>query len=160
MRNKIISASGLYIEKEKYGGRYLKWCETEVPQSEWPYYLRNYLLRHLLEFHYTVFDEFNDLSEPIDLVLDRVLLKEIQVKNTLDYLNSRIAIPLREEFKIPPIVHLTIADSHYVGGLEIAHLLAEVLRETAKGTLTPNIKGVSDFMRIEKFLGRRKDDLQ
>ena len=30
----VISASGLYINKEDYGGRFLKWPDVEVPRSE------------------------------------------------------------------------------------------------------------------------------
>ena len=55
----VISASGIYINKEDYGGRYLKWADVEAPQSEWAYYLRNYLLRHLLEFHFSEFLAIN-----------------------------------------------------------------------------------------------------
>jgi hypothetical protein len=52
-RNGIISASGLVISKENYGGRYLTWSDSNITPNEWRYYLRNYLLRHLLEFHFT-----------------------------------------------------------------------------------------------------------
>lgn len=153
--NRIISASGLYIEKEHYGGRYLRWSDIDVPESEWRYYLRNYLLRHLLEFHFTSLD---DLREPIDLVVDRVLLTEDQRKNTLEYLNSNVVIPLKEPFKIPSIEFLTVADSQYVGGLEITHVLAEILREIAKGTLSKDIKEASDFMKTACFVGHKKYD--
>ncbi|MCX6011721.1 MAG: DUF3800 domain-containing protein [Chloroflexi bacterium] len=144
----VISASSLYINKKDYGGRYVKWSDVEIMPSEWPYYLRNYLLRHLLEFHFTNID---NLTDPVDLVLDRILLSESQRRNTLEYLNSETAIPLIEKFRIPTIRFLTIADSEYVGGLEIAHVLAEVLRETIKGAITPEVKAVSDFVRIKHF---------
>lgn len=152
-RNGIVSASGLYIIKEDYGGRYTKWSDIDVPKTEWTYYLRNYLLRHLLEFHFAA---HNVSSEPIDLIVDRVLLTESQRKNTLEYLNSNTAIPLREPFKIPPITFLTVADSQYVGGLEIAHLLADILREYVKGTIPKSLKELSDFIRIEHFVGHQR----
>jgi len=153
-RNGIISASGLYISKECYGGRYTKWSDIDVPSSEWPYYLRNYLLRHLLEFHFAA---LNTPSEPVDLILDRVLLTESQRKNILEYLNSKTAIPLREPFRIPPITFLTVANSQYVGGLEIAHVLADILREFVKGTISENLKELSNFMRVEHFVGLEKE---
>ncbi len=152
-RNGIVFASGIYITKENYGGRYLTWSDTDVPPSEWPYYLRNYLLRHLLEFH---FSEVNTETESVDLVLDRVLLSESQRKNTLDYLNSRTAIPLKQSFAIPAISHLTIADSEYVGGLEVAHVLADILKKHSTETIPENIKEVSDFMRVKEFVGDQK----
>jgi len=149
----VISASGLYINKEDYGGRYLKWSDVNVLPGEWTYYLRNYLLRHLLEFH---FETVDTIGEPIDLVLDRVILTERQRENTHAYLNSRTKIPLREPFSTPPVEHLTICDSEYVGGLEIAHVLADTLRETIKGDITPEVKAVSDFVRIKHFVGHRE----
>lgn len=152
-KNGIVFASGLYINKEKYGGRYLAWSDIEVPQSEWPYYLRNYLLRHLLEFH---FGEVNKTTEPVDLALDRILLNESQRKNTFNYLNSKTAVPLKQPFAIPTIAHLTIADSEYVSGLQIAHVLADILKEHAAGTISNNLKKLSDFMRIKQFVGEKK----
>ncbi len=152
-KSDLIAASSLYINKKDYGGRYLEWSETGVPQHDWAYYLRNYLLRHLLEFH---FSACSIITEPVDLVVDRILLTESQRKNTLDYLNSITAIPLREPFKIPAIAYLTLADSQYVGGLEIAHVLADVIRERLKGTISENMAGLSSFMRIEHFVGHKK----
>ena len=79
--------------------------------------------------------------------------------NTHDYLNSKTEIPLREPFSIPHVEYLTICDSEYVGGLEIAHALANILRETIKGAIAQEIKTVSDFMRIEHFIGHKKKGL-
>lgn len=150
----IISASGLYINKGDYGGRYLKWSDIKVHPREWVYYLRNYLLRHLLELHFSISN--NSLADPIDLILDRVVLNEPQRVNTHNYLNSKTEIPLRGAFLIPSIEHLTICDSEYVGGLEIAHVLADILKETIKGDISPEVKTVSDFMVIEHFVGHTK----
>ena len=155
-RSGIISASGLYINKAEYGGRYLTWSDVQAPKSDWNYYLRNYLLRHLLEFH---FSNGDITTEPIDLILDRITLTEAQRKNTLDYLNSRSDIGLREPFAIPPIEYITLCDSEYVGGLEIAHVLADVLKETIKGVITPEVRAVSDFIKIEYFVGHREGEL-
>lgn len=149
----VISASGLYINKEDYGGRYLKWSDVDVPPTEWTYYLRNYLLRHLLEFH---FETVGTIDKPIDLVLDRVILTERQRENTYAYLSSRTKIPLRESFSIPPVEHLTICNSEYVGGLEIAHVLADILKETIKGDIASEAKAVSDFVRIKHFVGHKE----
>lgn len=152
-RNGVVLASGLYISKEDYGGRYTIWSDIDVPPSEWTYYLRNYLLRHLLEFHFGALDA---PTEPVDLILDRVLLTESQRKNTIEYLNSETAVRLREPFRIPSVRFLTVADSEYVGGLEIAHVLAEILRELLKGTISDNLREVSNFMQVEHFVGHKK----
>lgn len=149
----VISASGLYINKEDYGGRFLKWSDVEVLRSEWVHYLRNYLLRHLLELH---FSNNNPVTDSVDLVLDRVNLAERQRRNTYNYLNSKTEKPLREPFSIPPVEYLTIGDSEYVGGLEIAHVLADILKETIKGDITPEVRAVSDFVRIEHFIGHKE----
>ncbi|MBI2852365.1 MAG: hypothetical protein HYX84_04605 [Chloroflexi bacterium] len=153
VRSEIISVSAMYIKKETYGGRYLTWSPPDVPLKEWRYYLRNYLLRHLLEFH---FASPGSASEPVDLILDRVILTESQRKNTFDYLNSANSIPLRRKFEIPSIEFLTLADSEYVGGLEIAHVMADVLKEQLKETIISTAKEVADFMKIELFVGDDK----
>ena len=124
-----------------------------MPRTEWTYYLGNYVLRHLLECH---FETVGTIDEAIDLVLDRVILTERQRGNTYDYLNSKTEIPLRASFAIPPVEHLTICDSEYVGGLEIAHVLADILKDTIKGAITPEVKVVSDFVRIKHFVGHKK----
>ncbi|GAI75844.1 unnamed protein product, partial [marine sediment metagenome] len=55
--------------------------------------LRNYLLRHALEFHYSSrrIDE-----STIDLVLDRIAINRDQQRNLEDYIMSLKAIQLRE----------------------------------------------------------------
>lgn len=153
-RSGVILASGLFINKRDYGGRFLNWSDADVPKSEWEHYLRNYLLRHLLELH---FSNGYSPADKLDLVLDRITVSEKQRKNTYDYLNGKIGKPLKEPFTIPPIQYLTIGDSEYVGGLEIAHTLTNVLRETIKGKITSQVKQVSDFIRIEQFVGHKKE---
>lgn len=150
--NGVISASGLYIDKKDYGGRYLEWADEGVSRTEWAYFLRNYLLRHLLEFH---FGAVGTATEPIDLVLDRVNLTEEQRVNTYNYLSSKTGIPLRKSFSIPPVKHLTICDSEYVGGLESAHVLADVLKEIIGEDVKPEVKEVSNFMKVEHFVGHK-----
>lgn len=147
--NGVISASALYIVKADYGGRYLSWADYGISKREWPYYLRNYLLRHLLEHHF----HSSSSSETIDLVLDRVLLNDSQRNNTHRYLNSQMSPPLREPFAIPHIQHLTLADSEYVGGLEIVHLLADVLRRQIENNIPQLMYELSGFMRVEHFEG-------
>jgi len=151
--NRFLSASGLFISKADYGGRYLNWSDYNIPPSEWSYYLRNYLLRHLLEFHFEKTDQF---SEPIDLVLDRLMLTEDQRQNTLGYLRSEAPIPLIRPFSIPEVRHLTIADSEYVGGLEITHVFADIVREHAKGTINRTVASLADFMPIQHFVGPKE----
>ena len=107
-----------------------------------------------MELH---FSNHSPPGDTVDLVLDRVTLSESQRKNTYDYLNSKTRRPLREPFAIPPIEYLTIGDSEYVGGLEIAHVLANILRETIKGEITPEIRAVSDFVKIEHFVGHERE---
>lgn len=152
-RHKIVPTSGLFINKENYGGRYLTWSDFDVPPPEWPYYLRNYILRHLLEFH---FSALSTQSGPLDMVLDRVVLTESQRRNTFEYLNSKTTVPLRQPFAIPTVAHLAIADSEYVGGLEIAHVLADILKKHAKRAISRSETEVSDFIRIEEFVGDKK----
>ncbi|MGA7677399.1 MAG: DUF3800 domain-containing protein [Dehalococcoidia bacterium] len=151
-----IMASGLYIDKSTYGGRFLNWSELEIPQKEWPYYLRNYLLRHLLEYHFSLPNVDND---EIDLVTDRILLTDNQRRNTVNYLNSKTEIQLEKPFPIPPVKHLTIADSEYICGLEIAHVLADVVNKIAEGA-SPEYLNMVKFMSVQKFDGHTEKDLK
>ena len=152
----LIRASGLYINKERYGGRFLTWSNPEyaIPREEWTYYLRNYLLRHLLEFH---FAQNPALDDEVDLILDRILLTELQRANTISYLNSQPPIPLRQPFSTPRINHLTNADSKYVGSLQIAHLLASLVKSFAKNEVhEEQLVLTKKFFRIVEFMGHRR----
>ena len=125
------------------------WADDGIPESEWTYYLRNYLLRHLLEFHY----QDRDIDTfTIDLVLDRIMLTEIQRKNTLSYLNSNPEIGLKRVFSIPHIEHLTIADSKYVNCLQISHILTDMVKNIASGKMTEaQAEYVSTYFKVMKF---------
>lgn len=151
----LVQISGLYINKNRYGGRYLHWIDDDnmIPDREWRYYLRNYLLRHLLEIH---FSEKSSTDEDIDLVLDRVLLSEEQRNNTLAYLNSKIPRTLERVFAIPQIKFLTIADSKYVGALQLVHIIADLIKNCATGRITDEQKKLSMQFRMTEFIGHKK----
>ena len=152
----LVEASGLYINKSLYGGCYLTWSDYGIPESEWAYYLRNYLLRHLLEFHFT---SKTASDGEVDLVLDRIMLTEQQRANTLSYLNSHTEIPLKHPFCIPRIKHLTIADSKYVGGLQITHILADLVNSSADNKVSgEQLELMNKFFRIKEFIGHKKSD--
>jgi len=150
----LVEASGLYINKSQYGGRYLTWSDYGIPESEWAYYLRNYLLRHLLEFHFT---SKTTPDGGVDLVLDRIPRAEQQRANTLSYLNSQTEILLRHPFCIPRIEHLTSADSKYVGGLQIAHILADLVKSSANNEVSKEqLELMNKFFEIKEFIGHKK----
>lgn len=153
----LIEVSGLYIDKKRYGGRYLNWIEEElnISSEEWRYYLRNYLLRHLLEMHFSGKPNTNN---DFDLVLDRIMLSEDQRKNTISYLQGKTAIPLKQPFSIPAIRHLTIADSEYVGGLQLTHIIADLVNNIANGKITKEQIELSNPFRIAEFIGHKKPD--
>ncbi len=147
-----IAASGIMIDKSKYGGRYVNWIEDEYPQTEWPYHLRNYLLRHLLEFH---FARPGINWQEIDLIYDRITLTAAQIKNTHNYLNSMTTVPLKETFKIPAIAHFTLVDNTYVCGLEIAHLLTKAMHRQIY-SFTPEFFEMTQFLNVVGFIGHQK----
>ena len=152
--NGLISASSIYITKASYEGRYLTWSDYDILPNSWPYFLRNYILRHLLEFHFCSEEVLND---PVDLVLDRNVLNEEQLRNTYNYLNSKISPPLLKPFAIPPIQHITLVDSEYVGGIEVTHVLAEMLRRRIQNNITPLMLDLSCFMKVLHFEGEGKN---
>ena len=148
----LISASALYIDKKDYKGRYLTWSDYNIHKDEWRYYLRNYLLRHLLEYH------FNSSipNESVELIIDRIPLTESQLENTRNYLNSQTLPKESVPFAIPYIQHLTLPASEYVGGLEVAHLLADVLKRRIQNNIPPLMEELSRFVRTKHFLGEEK----
>ena len=152
----LIEISGLYIDKNNYGGRYIQWCESKynVPPKNWPYYLRMYLLRHLLEIHFS--DKPLVGNDEIDLVLDRVLLSESQRENLLNYLNSKTPTKLITPFKIPPIKTLTEADSQYVGALQLTHILAELLNDFARNRIIDEKLELASHFKVVQFLGYKQ----
>ena len=150
----VIKASGIYIHKEHYGGQYLRWTDKDAKKEEWAYFLRNYLLRHLLEFHF----EGREIpaNDEVDMILDRVMLNEGQRKNTIAYLNSETAMRLERRFAIPPIKHLTVASADYVCGLEIAHILADIVKQKAMGEVSEKYGELIQFVRIKEFEGHKQ----
>jgi hypothetical protein len=150
----VIKASGIFINKERYGGQYLRWTDKDIKREDWSYYLRNYLLRHLLESHF----ESRNISDndEIDLISDRVMLSESQRKNTISYLNSKTEMRLDRKFAIPPIKHLTVASADYVCGLEIAHILADIVKQKATGAMSEKYADLIRFIGIQDFQGHDK----
>lgn len=153
-KNHII-CTGLYINKSSYGGRYLEWSESAIPQKLMTYRLRNYLLRHLLEFH---FGHEDVPKTATDIILDRVELSESQRIETFNYLNSRTVRPLEKPFALPEITHLTIADNEYICGLELAHILADVVKKKAEAKLSVEYSKFVEFIRMKEFIGHKKED--
>jgi hypothetical protein len=152
--NDIIKVSGIFINKERYEGQYLKWTDKDVKREEWAYYLRNYLLRHLLEFNFE--DREMADNDEIDLILDRVMLNEGQRKNTIAYLNSKTEMRLERKFAIPPVKHLTVASSDYVCGLEIAHILADIVKQKAMSDMSEKYAELTQFIRIKELEGHKQ----
>jgi len=155
MAERTVFVSGFFINKEQYRGRYLRWCERpEVSEDDWAYYLRNYLLRHLLEFHFS-YHELN--ARNIDIVVDRITLSESQRLNTLNYLTSKVT--LKEPFKLPNIQYFTIGDSKYICGLEVAHIIAGLVREQTLEAVKDSFCGFASFVPVIGFLGHMQDQL-
>ena len=125
-----IRASVVYLDKQKYNGRYLKpWG----PRGEDPLKFRNYILRRLLEHH---FQRNGLLSDHYDLVLDRVTMttqKMGELRNNL--VRNR---------NIPTPTYITHASSIYVEGLQVVHHIANGFQSALTGPhLPPELSFVS-----------------
>ena len=77
---------------------------------------------------------------------------------TFNYLNSKTARPLEKPFALPEITHLTIADNEYICGLELAHILADVVKKKAEAKLSDEYSKFVEFIRIKEFIGHKKED--
>ena len=147
----VVRCSGLYIDKLRYKGRYLTWSDVNFSRrSDWAHHLRNYLLRIALEHHYQPY-EVADRS--IDLVLDRIALNVEQHRNLEDYLANRVPTRDGGRFRLPAMTYLTISDSQYTGALQIAHVLADVVKHYAKQPIALHRMTAVEFMRVSEFLG-------
>jgi hypothetical protein len=91
--------------------------------------------------------------------LDRVSLFESQFRGTFNYLNSNTTTSLARRFSLPGITHLTIADNEYICGLELAHILADVVKKKAMNKLSDEYAKLVWFMRIQEFIGILKKNL-
>jgi hypothetical protein len=154
-KNNQIVCSGLYINKSTYGGRYLEWSELPIGENVMAYRLKNYLLRHLLEFHFS----YNDVPQiETDIILDRWELSEGQRQEMFNYLNGKTAITLAQPFSLPKISYLTIADNEYICGLELAHILADMVKRKAMNKLSDEYSKLIGFIRIREFIGHQKEE--
>lgn len=148
----LVAASGLYIDKAHYGGRYLTWTDvSHMRDSDWPHYARNYLLRKALEFHFSNRETPEDKT--IDLVLDRIAVNADQRRNLEDYLRSKKT--QERPFALPGIEYVTISDSAYTEGLQLAHMIASIVKKVAKGTLTEKETELSRFVHLAGFVGHQ-----
>jgi len=147
----VVRCSGLYIDKLRYSGRYLTWSNVDFTRkSDWAHHLRNYLLRVALEHHY---QPYGVGGRSIDLILDRAALNVEQHRNLEDYLANRVPTRAGRPFRLPAMEYLTISDSRYTGALQIAHILADVVKHYAKQTIDPNRWAPVGFVRVSAFLG-------
>ncbi len=154
----IVHASGLYIHKVRYRGRYLSWFDSDarlvkLGKPEASHRLRNYLLRQSLEHRFSLDEEVG--AKSIHLVLDRISINRRQRTEMEDYL---VSTPphLQRPFRFPPIALFVISDSRYTGGLQLAHLVADIVKEHAKHPRGTIDAGVSGFVRVTEFLGSRR----
>lgn len=113
-----VWASVVYVDKERYTGRYLK-PTPEVATD--PLRFRNYALRRLLRHHFSLHPL---KSNQYDLVLDRVDLTAADRENLTTYLRSRP--------DIPPPTYVTHASSVYVEGLQVVHNIANAYYDSLK----------------------------
>ena len=56
----------------------------------------------------------------------------------------------------PPIKHLTVAGADYVCGLEISHILADIVKQKAMGDMSEKYCELIQFIRIKEFEGHKQ----
>ena len=83
----FCAATAVYFDKKQYTGSYLK-PRSDRPAD--PVRFRNYILRYLLEFH---FSQTSLQAQQFDLVLDRVEMTKEQKDNLQDYISGNYHIP-------------------------------------------------------------------
>lgn len=130
-----VFASSVYLVKDQYTGPYLK---DSSPRGKNPIWFRNFVLRHLLEFH---FAECKPRTQQIDLVIDRFELSRDGRINLEEYIQNN--------YNLPPIKHITHAASLYVEVLQAVHHLSTVLKVLATGEAPPDLLELLSFVRLK-----------
>lgn len=109
------SFSAVQVDKREYTGPYLR---DTGPKGRDSRRFMNRITRHLLEGHLSL---HKPESPQCELVIDRVTMTLEQELNLRRY--------LQDNWKLPSFEHITLADSRYVEGLQIADLVASLVRE-------------------------------
>lgn len=108
---------------------------------------------HLLEFH---FGRIWLGADKVELVIDRITMSPTQRRNLEDYLSQSPTIPLQRPFRIPQIEHVTMADSRYVEGLQLAHVFTEVLADFARNSTRTDVLELTKFFGVSCLIGQRQ----
>lgn len=107
--NKCLRVSIVYLEKSRFKGPYL---------GSKPLFFRNFVLRQLLEKHFT---SFSLLSNECELVFDR---NDMTLRTELNFRNY-----LLNNWNLPSFRHITLADSRYVECLQVIDFIIRMARE-------------------------------
>jgi len=110
-----IRVSAVHLTKKEYSGPYLS---DRSPRGKNPRFFQNFVIRQLLEHHFSGGGFQTDEGE---LVFDRISMTFENEVNLRDYIN--------ENWNLPDFSHITFADSRYVECLQIADLIAGLVRE-------------------------------
>lgn len=119
-----IYASAVYLDKHNYSHSYLK---PGGERAQDPVRFRNFVLRRLLEHH---FSTYSLLSDRYDLVLDRIDMTKYELEDLEKYLAGNRNIPTPN--------YVTHASSIYVEGLQIVHHIANGIKGAALGGEIPD----------------------
>lgn len=137
--NGQIAATLNWVEKQKYkanDGPYLDPGQTQD--------FRAFQLRLLLQRH----KRRGLWGDNLDIVIDRWNMSETRELNLRHYVKWKIW------HLDPRPAHVTIADSDYVGGLQVADMYARLAREVIEGAASEWLaEVVGDLMSLEEIEG-------
>jgi len=134
-RNGLIGCSSVYLLKNRYTGPYLK---PSSPRGGNSILFRNFVHRHLLEHHFSVFPTSN---ETIEIVFDRFTMTKEAIGNLENYLAHNYALPTFE--------HVIHADSTYIEALQIAGQLANRVKDVVLGNSDPEDTETLSFIQLK-----------
>jgi hypothetical protein len=122
----LIKCSGVYLDKNTYGGRYLRMQPGREINA---IYFRNYVHRKLLEFHFSLYPVE---QKSIELIFDRYEMSKESISNLEHYLDAN--------WNIPKIKHITHADSVYCEALQLTSQLVNSLKDFVFNNGKPYLK--------------------
>ncbi|MEF3692138.1 MAG: DUF3800 domain-containing protein [Candidatus Moraniibacteriota bacterium] len=136
----FVKASAVFVNKKNYKGNYLE--DNELYKKD-PIKFRHFVLRRLLEFH---FSKEKAQSREIELVVDRFHSDESKEQQLRNYLRDiRITT-------LPEFIHIIQADSRYVEMLQIADWISGSVKEKFFVHKERNFNDLFSYIKVDEIV--------
>jgi len=134
-REGIVKCSGVYLDKGKYTGPYLK---TTPDKESNPLRFRNFVHRQLLEFHFRNYPSSNN---DIEVIFDRFEISKEAFINLEQY--------IQDNWNLPTFKYISHIDSVYCEALQLAGQLVNAIKDLKFGKANQELEELLMFLPIK-----------